>query len=91
MEFPGGRYQVLPLCWDSRPAAEGGQRWFHIYPNEPIPHDDVLHWTGPNQNWNFMCAECHSTDLRRNYDLEQDAYETSISAHVVSYRRSSAT
>ncbi len=77
VQFPGGRYQVLPLCWDTRPADEGGRRWFHIYPDEVIGHDDVLHWTGPNQNWNFMCAECHSTDLKRNYDLQSDSYNTS--------------
>lgn len=75
--FPGGRYQVSSLCWDARPKEAGGQRWFHLYPDEPVPHDDVLHWTGPNQNWNFMCAECHSTDLRKNYALETDAYATS--------------
>jgi hypothetical protein len=39
----------------------GGQRWLHLYPNEEIKHDDILHWTKLNQNWNFMCAECHST------------------------------
>jgi len=76
IEFPGGCYQVLGICWDSRPASEGGQRWYHLYSDEPIPHDDILHWTGPNQNWNFMCAECHSTDLRKNYDLKTDSYKT---------------
>jgi tetratricopeptide (TPR) repeat protein len=75
--FPGGRYQVLGIAWDTRPKDKGGQRWFHLYPDEPIAHDDALHWTGINQNWNFMCAECHSTDLRRNYDLESDRYQTS--------------
>ena len=74
--FPGGRYQVLGICWDSRPIEDGGQRWFHLYPGERIPPGDLLHWTGRNQNWNFMCAECHSTDLRRNYDAERDRYET---------------
>ncbi|MDP6538108.1 MAG: multiheme c-type cytochrome [Planctomycetota bacterium] len=74
--FPGGRYQVSSLCWDARAADEGGQRWFHLYQDEAIAHDDVLHWTGPNQNWNYMCAECHSTDLRKGYDPERDAYET---------------
>lgn len=74
--FPGGRYQVLGTCWDSRPESEGGQRWYHLYQDEPIPHDDPLHWTGPNQNWNFMCAECHSTNLRKNYDLATDSFDT---------------
>jgi tetratricopeptide (TPR) repeat protein len=76
IEFPGGRMQCLPIAWDSRPRTEGGQRWFHLYPGERITHTDPLHWTGPNQNWNYMCAECHSTDLRRNYDLSTDSYQT---------------
>jgi len=74
--FPGGRYQCLPLCWDTRPAEEGGQRWYHIYQDERIPHDDVLHWTHVTQNWNYMCAECHSTNLRKNYNYSEKAYHT---------------
>ena len=84
VEFPGGRRQVLPLCWDARDATAGGGRWFHLYPDETIPHGDELHWTGPNQNWNFMCAECHSTDLQRGYDLQTDAYDTTWSEIDVS-------
>jgi len=56
VEFPDGRIQALSLAWDSRPKSEGGQRWFHLYPHEEIRHDDVLHWTKLNQNWNFLCA-----------------------------------
>ncbi len=82
--FPGGRFQALGLAWDSRPAAEGGQRWFHLYPNEDIPAGDPLHWTGPNQNWNFMCADCHSTNLRKNFDLTENAYQTTWSEIDVS-------
>ena len=65
IEFPDGRIQALSIAWDSRPKDQGGQHWFHLYPNEQIKHDDVLHWTKLNQNWNFMCAECHSTGVRR--------------------------
>jgi tetratricopeptide (TPR) repeat protein len=74
--FPGGRLQALSVSWDSRPESEGGQRWFHLYPDEAIPHGDVLHWTGPNQNWNFMCADCHSTRLQKNYLAGEERYET---------------
>ncbi|MHC5209310.1 MAG: tetratricopeptide repeat protein [Planctomycetota bacterium] len=76
VDLPGGRTQVLGTCWDSRPADEGGQRWFHIYPDETIPPDDPLHWTKPAQTWNYMCAACHSTGLRKGYDAERDVYET---------------
>ena len=82
--FPDGRWQALPLAWDARPGEEGGQRWFHLYPDEQIPHGDELHWTGTNQNWNWMCADCHSTNLRRNYDLPTDSYRTTFSALNVS-------
>ena len=84
LPFPRGRQQALNVCWDARPEDAGGQRWFHLYPNENVAHDDVLHWTGPYQNWNFMCAECHSTDLRRNYDFATDSYATSWSEIDVS-------
>ena len=76
IEFPDGRLQALSLAWDSRPKGEGGQRWFHLYPDEAIRHDDVLHWTKLNQNWNFMCAECHSTGVHKNYDAASDRFAT---------------
>lgn len=76
IEFPNGRVQALSIAWDSRPKDKGGQRWFHLYPDEEIKYDDVLHWTKLNQNWNFMCAECHSTGVRKNYDAEKDRFAT---------------
>jgi len=76
VEFPDGRLQVPSIAWDARPRSEGGQRWFHLYPQERITHDDELHWTRPAQNWNFMCADCHSTDVRKNYDRAADRFET---------------
>ncbi len=79
IEFPGGRFQALGIAWDSRPKEQGGQRWFHLYPNENITSTDSLHWTGPNQNWNYMCAECHSTQLQKNYDLATNRYNTTWS------------
>ena len=76
VEFPDGRLQALSVAWDSRPKDKGGQRWFHLYPDEEIRHDDFLHWTKLNQNWNFMCAECHSTGVRKNYDAAKDRFAT---------------
>ncbi len=74
--FPDGRLQALSIAWDSRPNDKGGQRWFHLYPKEEIKHDDILHWTKLNQNWNFMCAECHSTGVKKNYDATNDRFAT---------------
>jgi tetratricopeptide (TPR) repeat protein len=79
VEFPDGRLQALSIAWDSRPESEGGQRWYHLYGEERIAHDDPLHWTTMSQNWNYMCAECHSTDLARNYDLAKDSFATTWS------------
>jgi predicted CXXCH cytochrome family protein len=77
--FPGGRYQALTVAWDTRPSESGGQRWFHLYPDERFAPDDPLHWTGIEHNWNARCAACHSTDLRRNYDVDNDTYATTWS------------
>mgnify|MGYP001194495376 FL=1 len=77
--FPGGRYQVLPIAWDSRPGSEGGQRWFHLYPDQKLDHKDPLHWTGIYQNWALQCAECHSTNLRKAYDAPSNSYQTTFS------------
>jgi len=84
VEFPGGRMQALGLAWDSRPEAQGGQRWFSLYPDEEISHDDELHWTRPSHNWNSMCAECHSTHLEKNYDPVARIFSTTWSEVDVS-------
>jgi len=77
--FPGGRLQTLSVTWD---ALHG--RWYRQYPDQDIPPDDWLHWTRGGQNWNSMCAECHSTNLRKGYDPETDSYETTWSEIDVS-------
>lgn len=79
IEFPGGRLQSLGIAWDSRARADGGQRWFALYPDEPIDAPHPLHWTGREQNWNYQCAECHSTNLRKGYDLGTDSFRTTWS------------
>jgi tetratricopeptide (TPR) repeat protein len=78
VEFPDGRLQALSIAWDARPKDQGGQRWFHLYPDGAVTHRDPLHWTKLHQNWNFMCAECHSTGVRRNYDAAADRFATSF-------------
>jgi tetratricopeptide repeat protein/doubled CXXCH motif protein/cytochrome c554/c'-like protein len=78
-ELPGGRLQALSIAWDARPTNEGGQRWFHLYPAERITAGDELHWTGRNQNWNFMCADCHSTNVRKGYDPASTSFATTWS------------
>ena len=79
IESPDGRLQALSIAWDARPKTQGGQSWFHLYPDQPIRHEDPLHWTGLAQNWNFRCAECHLTDVHKNYDAADDRYHTTWS------------
>ncbi|MDG4596010.1 MAG: tetratricopeptide repeat protein [Candidatus Contendobacter sp.] len=82
--FPDGRYQALGIAWDSRAKEQGGQRWFHLYPDQNLTARDPLHWTGYQQNWNYMCAECHSTNLRKNYDAKLKRFHTTWSEINVS-------
>jgi predicted CXXCH cytochrome family protein len=79
IEFPDGRIQVLDIGWDTHPRAQGGQRWFHLHPNEKITPRHIFHWTRRFLNWNYMCAECHSTNLQKNYDLKTNTFKTTWS------------
>ncbi|MGO8738890.1 tetratricopeptide repeat protein [Rhodoblastus sp.] len=74
--LPGGRLQAFGVAWDSRPAAQGGQKWFDLYPDRKLAPGDPLHWTGIDQNWNYQCAWCHSTDLRKHYDPAKNSFAT---------------
>ena len=77
-----GRVQVLRLCWDTHK-----KRWFHLDAPDVSgrldPSDD-LHWTGVAQRWNTMCADCHSTNLQKNYDPHTQQYRTTFSEIDVS-------
>jgi len=79
IELPGGRLQALSIAGDARQRTAGGQRWFHLYPNERIDYRDELHWTRRQQNWNYMCADCHSTNVRKGYDPAAARYATTWS------------
>ncbi len=74
--------QVLRISWDTEQ-----KRWFYLSPpdvDEKLSPDDPLHWTGPGQNWNHMCATCHSTNLQKNFDVTTATYHTTFSEIDVS-------
>ena len=71
-----GKFQVFPFAWDSRDEASGGQRWYSNNQNEDIHENDRLHWKQPMQNWNGMCADCHSTGLTRNFSTKTLSFNT---------------
>ena len=79
VSFDDGRKQALQIAWDSRPATEGGQRWFHLYENDIPAAGEALDWTGFTHNWNTSCAYCHVTDLDKNYDLQSNRFDTRFS------------
>jgi tetratricopeptide (TPR) repeat protein len=83
VELPGGRLQAAAVSWDARPREQGGQRWFRQYPDEKIDHLDELHWTRRSQNWNFMCADCHSTQVSKGYDAAGDSFKTTYAEVAV--------
>jgi len=78
VEFDDGRVQLIPFAWDSRSKAQGGQRWFNLYPEFNENHQDFF-WTNKGQNWNYMCADCHSTNVKKNFDIKSDSYQTTFS------------
>lgn len=69
--IPGGRLQALGIAWDVN-----RKTWFHLHPKEQVSAADELHWTRPAQNANFMCAECHVTNMKRNYNAVDDTYKS---------------
>lgn len=71
-----GKLQVFPFAWDSQPKQLGGQKWYPIYSSEDIKSNDRLHWQQPLQNWNGMCADCHSDGLKRQFNPVKDQYQT---------------
>ncbi|GAB1308723.1 multiheme c-type cytochrome [Urechidicola sp. KH5] len=78
--FENGEYQCLTTAWDSKKG-----KWFSLLDNSiDINHGDWLHWTGGAMSWNTMCADCHSTDLKKNYDAITDTYTTTFSEINVS-------
>jgi predicted CXXCH cytochrome family protein len=79
VELEDGHVQALNTAWDSRSEEENGQRWFHLQPDEKITPNHPFYWKNHFQNWNARCADCHSTNLVKNYDRESHAYKTTWS------------
>jgi len=77
--LPGGRLQALALAWDARPDSLGGQRWFSLNAGRRVAPGDDEHWTGRLYNWNFRCADCHSTAVRKQYRADSAVFRTAYS------------
>jgi len=69
--FPDGHYQCLRTAWDTVK-----NKWFDLYPDFKVLHSEWLHWSRGGLNWNNMCADCHSTNVRKNYQENNHSYNT---------------
>ena len=79
VEFPRGKYQCLRTAWDTEK-----NKWFDLYPDMKLVHDEWIHWTRGGLNWNIMCSDCHSTLVKKNYNHVKDSYKTDYSIINVS-------
>ena len=75
---PGGRYQATELAYDPNHPD-----WFNVYGEEDRKGGEWGHWTGRGMTWNVMCAACHNTRVRKNYDEKTDSYRTTMAERGV--------
>jgi tetratricopeptide (TPR) repeat protein len=73
-----GRLQVTELAIDPKKGD-----WFDVFGNDDRKPGEWGHWTGRGMNWNSMCAACHNTALRKNYETTTDAYNTTMAEAAV--------
>lgn len=71
VKFPNGHFQCLRTAWDTVK-----KKWFDLYPDFKVVHSEWLHWSRGGLNWNNMCSDCHSTNVRKNYDKTIHSYDT---------------
>lgn len=74
--YDRGRLQTLPLAYDVNKkhwfdTAASGVRHF-----PGTERDMAVHWTDPMYTFNTSCYSCHVSQLKSNYDLTTDTYNT---------------
>lgn len=79
VKFPNGHYQCLRTAWDVNK-----KKWYDLYPDFKVVHSEWLHWSRGGLNWNNMCADCHSTNVRKNYTQKDHSYDTEFALINVS-------
>ena len=83
IEKEPGQIQVAPFAFDTRPERLGGQQWYHLDEKLGETRHPRSDWDQPLQSWNGMCADCHSTGVRRGFDLERNRFATSFAGLAV--------
>ncbi len=74
VETKPGQFQCLKVAWDSEKS-----QWFELQGDLDVHKDEWLHWSKGAMNWNSMCADCHSTNLHKNYNPKTQQYNTTYS------------
>lgn len=74
IKFNNGKYQCLQVAWDTEK-----KKWFDLQPALDIKSNEWIHWSGGGMRWNTMCADCHSTNVHKNYDDNTNSYNTTYS------------
>ncbi|WP_010135507.1 tetratricopeptide repeat protein [Ochrovirga pacifica] len=77
--FPNGHYQCLRTAYDTEK-----NKWFDLYPDFKVVHSEWLHWSRGGLNWNTMCSDCHSTNVKKNYHEKDHSYTTNYAIVNVS-------
>lgn len=77
--FPEGKFQCLLVAWNVTEY-----KWYDLQPSLEIHQEEWMHWTGGSMTWNTMCADCHSTNLQKNFESKTGIYQTTFSEINVS-------
>jgi tetratricopeptide (TPR) repeat protein len=80
--YPDGRFQATEMAFD---PIQGD--WFNVYGEEDRQPHEWGHWSRQGMNWNTQCAYCHTTNLKKGYNPEDDTYQTTWDFHGVSCRQ----
>lgn len=83
LDTGNGHMQAFNIAWDTRDKTQGGQRWFHLQPDETITNEHPFFWQRHFQNWNSRCAECHTTGYEKNYQIDTNSYATQFAEATV--------
>jgi len=76
--LPDGRVQILPAYWDLienrwYDAAEGTLEFGRAFTPK-----DWLFWENQGRTWNDRCYDCHASQMRKNFDIEKNTYDTTL-------------
>ena len=75
--WEGGRLQTLPLAYNvhTKQWYNNPESAIRHFPNMSV-EDQALSWTDLQYTFNTSCYSCHVSQLRNNFDLATNTYET---------------